>query len=880
MKHIKRILSVLIAALLAFGIAAPAAQAAPDTDTGIVQIGNQIGLFEILHSGSWVDLPVPFWITTEDDPSIAFCLESDKDQPKGDNYSVSQAIYSPNVLKGIRAILLHGFPNDFGGLSGVEAWYATQVAIWTWMYEAAGVGFSFYTESRIRPAAGKQAIYNFYLKLMDYARRGVDTVNYSARYTPNPVVLTPNGSGQLVGTGRMELLENVDSYSIDPSKLPTGVTLTGNTYEDGDTFTLTVPISYIGQTQTISNCFRLNTTCSPANVFWYEPAGANLQHMVIYDMSYQPAMSIGLTFTSEGIKQGRITIRKVNANPGLGNYSLAGASFDIFTAARVFVETVTTGTDGTAQSSLLDFGDYIVREKKAPTGYVINSTDYAVHLTGSGAQEAAVTVDVPQQPQVGVIRVNKSNASPGDGDYSLAGAVFEVRTASGTLVDTITTDAQGKAQSKQLPLGSYVVTEKTAPAGFQRDTNEYTANLVYGNQDLAIIYADVNVPEQPQMGKITIKKSNANITFGDYSLAGAIFEIFSGTTLVDTVTTDAKGEAQSKVLKLGSYTVREKTAPYGYVLNTSSSTADLVYAGQDVQLAVTSVTIPEEPQRGVIRLSKTNSSPGMGDYSLAGAVFEVRNSAGTLVDTITTNASGLASTKELPLGSYTVTEKTAPYGFVRNKNTFGAQLTYAGQTVSVTYTDVVVAERPQTGKITVTKKDAETGATAQGDATLAGAVFEVFASDKSTLMDTIYCAADVKATTKELPLGTYYVREKNPPVGYNLNEDFHKVELVYAGQEIDVTGSSYDLKNDVIKGQIAIVKHLDEPMEGYDDPQIEQPLEGAVFEIFLKSAGSYDKTCGRTSFPYAGRTQTAWATATWANGWTCCAASGICSLGR
>jgi len=212
------------------------------------------------------------------------------------------------------------------------------------------------------------------------------------------------------------------------------------------------------------------------------------------------------------------------------------------------------------------------------------------------------------------------------------------------------------------------------------------------------------------MGKINIKKTNANVAMGDYPLADAVFEIWGAIGggdsvilgLVDTVTTDAKGEAQSKALKLGNYTIKEKTAPYGFVLNTNSFTAKLEYAGQDEEFAYTTVTIAEEPQRGVIRLTKTNSNPSIGDYALNGAVFEIRNSAGTLVDTITTNASGQANSKELPLGSYTVTEKTAPYGFVRNKNTFGAQLTYAGQTVSVTYTDVVIAERPQTGKITVT----------------------------------------------------------------------------------------------------------------------------------------------------------------------------------
>lgn len=161
--------------------------------------------------------------------------------------------------------------------------------------------------------------------------------------------------------------------------------------------------------------------------------------------------------------------------------------------------------------------------------------------------------------------------------------------------------------------------------------------------------------------------------------------------------------------------------------------------------------------------------------------------------------------------------------------------------MSVVYADVVVAEQPQVGTITVAKRDAVTGEIAQGDAELTGAVFEVFAADKKTLVDTIYCGVGVTATTKELPLGTYYVREKTAPEGYNMDGAFHQVKLEYAGQDIEVTSSSYDLKNQVIQSQIAITKHTDLPAEGYDDSQNERPLEGAIFRVWLKSAGSYDK---------------------------------------
>ena len=199
MKNHRKLLLILFAALLALGLFAPLAHAAPWNNTFITCTGSETGIFEIFGESDWQPLPIPFWGETSS-RSIAYCLESGKSPPNCDSYSVSQALYDETVTRGIRAILLHGFPNGLGGLTETQAHYATQVAIWSWMQEAADVGSYCYAEVNLRPAAGYQAVYSYYQGLLDYARRGVDTVNYSARFNPHPVVLSPNGSGRLVGT--------------------------------------------------------------------------------------------------------------------------------------------------------------------------------------------------------------------------------------------------------------------------------------------------------------------------------------------------------------------------------------------------------------------------------------------------------------------------------------------------------------------------------------------------------------------------------------------------------------------------------------------------------------------------------------------------------
>jgi uncharacterized surface anchored protein len=375
--------------------------------------------------------------------------------------------------------------------------------------------------------------------------------------------------------------------------------------------------------------------------------------------------------------------------------------------------------------------------------------------------------------QEGQIVVRKVNANPNFSNPSLAGAVFEIWNPSGNvLYGTITTNADGVATSETLWLGDYVVREKSPPTGYIRNPNSFPVTLSAGNSTAEVIVREVTVPQQPQPGRININKFNSNPALGSYSLAGAVFGIYDvDGNLMQTVITGSDGRAQSRDLPLMTYYVRELNAPYGFVRNTSTFTAQLNYAGGDALFAYTTVDVPERPQTGIIRVHKTNSNPSMGDYALNGAVFEVRNSTGTLVDTITSNSNGLAQTRELPLGSYSIREVTAPWGFVLNTNTYNATLSYATDEISIVYADVTIPNRPQTGTIRVAKLDRDTGATAQGDATLNGAVFEIYASDKTTLLDTLYCGTGSAATSKELKLGTYYYREKNPPVGYSMRRE-------------------------------------------------------------------------------------------------------------
>ena len=581
-------------------------------------------------------------------------------------------------------------------------------------------------------------------------------------------------------------------------------------------------------------------------------------------------------FLNAEVPYGSMAIIKTTQH---NNGSVAGFQFEVRNSSNTLIGTYTSTSTGKIDIPNLIPGTYSVREINLSSDFV-TPVPNPKSVTVLAGQTASVSFDNIKKR--GVITVQKSDANPTLGGYSLAGAVFEVRDQGGALVDTITSNAAGRAQTKILPLGVYRIKEVQAPYGFYLDPNTYTSTLTGTQGTGEIVYSpDVGIAETPQVGRINVEKYNSNKMMGDYSLLNNVFEIRAAEDirradgsyyartgdLMETLYTDINGKAQSKDLKLGRYTVTEKTASYGYVRNTNSFPVYLEYGGQEFTHVYRTVSVPQRPQTGIIRVHKLNANPNMGDYPLNNAVFEVRAAQdiktldgtviynrGDLADTITTNSAGEAQTKELPLGAYTVRERTAPFGFVLNTLEYNPVLSYAGQDIAVTYTDVTVPEQPQVGTITVTKFDVTTGTRAQGDATLRGAVFQVFcAADikkldgsiiyaKDQLVDTLYCGNNTFATTKELPLGSYYVKELIPPRGYNLDTSRHDVTIEYQGQNVAVVRKNAEVHNKVIEGQISVVKHTDLPDPNVDppNPQIQQPLDGIKFEVFLKAAGSYN----------------------------------------
>lgn len=441
------------------------------------------------------------------------------------------------------------------------------------------------------------------------------------------------------------------------------------------------------------------------------------------------------------------------------------------------------------------------------------------------------------------IYLKKSSADTsmtnGDNRYSLEGAVYTVYSGN-TAVATIATDASGYGYTNvALQNGRYSIKETTSPKNYYKDETTHWVTISYG--DAALNVSDAPIPLEYSIN-LTKTSANVSITNGDsgYSLAGAVYKIYNSSgTEVASITTNSSGKGSSNVkLKNGTYTAVESKAPPGYALDTTRHTVRINNA--DATLNVSDV-----PLIKTVTLTKTSAdvsiTNGNSNYSLAGAVYNVYVANGdpnhdyskdTVVATFTTGANGKAvlSRTLKPNTRYAIKERTAPKGYVLDKEVHTFFLTYDSNTMDV-------VDDPTKIRLTVRKKDSETNAnTAQGNASLEGAQYKIsYTNGGKKIEEVITTNAAGSATLRGLPIGvTVTVQEITAPAGYKLDSRVHTYVTTTKTEKIEYDLEPEDFTEDVFKGHIQIIKQIE--MLGAD-AQLEQ---GAEYQVYLKSAGSYN----------------------------------------
>lgn len=509
----------------------------------------------------------------------------------------------------------------------------------------------------------------------------------------------------------------------------------------------------------------------------------------------------------------------------------------------VLVDTIETDANGIGKTKVDNIvcGNYYLKEVRAPYGYVLDADRrYDIKLAwepdGRNVVQATAAIsDVPAKGKISFTKVDAETGLP----VKVAGCKAEVYanedivTGDGTIrahkdekVADLTTDANGTITSKELYLGSYRIVETEAPYGYL--INEVPVNVVlqYDNENVPVVTAASQIGDANAMGVIEITKRDKE-TGNVIPVKGTVFEIRAKTDIVtgdgtvrlqagavaDTIKTETNGIACSKKLYLGAYTVQEVTAPTGYTLDTNTYDAIIAYKDQHTPVTTTSTSLENMVQKGIISVTKHDSESNLPVLS-PDAVFEVvangdiitadgtvRAYDGEVVDTITTNDNGVASTKALYLGTYTVREVQAPRGYLSTNETKTVMLSYGDQVEPLVYEGTEIANQPVKGQIIVTKTDAETSEP------LAGVEYEIRADadivsgdgivryEKGEIVKTIYTDESGTATSPELYLGEYAVVETIQSDGYELDRKEYKAHLRYIDEVTAVVSDTHELTN-------------------------------------------------------------------------------------
>ena len=405
----------------------------------------------------------------------------------------------------------------------------------------------------------------------------------------------------------------------------------------------------------------------------------------------------------------------------------------------------------------------------------------------------------------------------------------------------------------------------------------------------------MTVENKEQLAELTIYKEGQVLSGADVSENGTVFQyenrrqknavynVYAGADIVtaygtkvyskgdlvkENLTTGENGSVTLKNLHLGSYVVKEAKAPDNFYNGSEEKPVTLTYAGQNKEVVFADVTFNNERQKAdvsVVKQDKDTKKPLNGGIFALYASDDIRNAdgtvvvkKGTLIEKATTGADGTAKfTADLPIRySYSVKEDQAPEGYVRNtEDVYTFKFSYTNDkeaTVSFAHT---FSNDRVTAKINLFKVDKETGkAVPQGDATLKGAVYGLYAREDIVHPDgatgTIYKAGEQvaslttddkgQASVNGLYLGKYYIKEITPPTGYLADTEEHDLVCSYEGDMTAEVKRECTSSEQVIKQPFQIIKAAN---NGKTDADL---LSGAGFTVYLKSSltkkadGSYD----------------------------------------
>ena len=564
----------------------------------------------------------------------------------------------------------------------------------------------------------------------------------------------------------------------------------------------------------------------------------------LYTVEYNIAKPLD---SYEDIIKGKIAIIK-HCDDGTTKIETpeVGAEFEVYLkAAGSYESSEETERDilvcdehGFAESKDLPYGEYTVKQIKGWDGKELLAP-FTVFVSEDGQVYRFLINNAPYEALIEII---KKDAETGK-IIPAAGIGFKVRnTDTGeyivqhinyptpTDIDIYYTDVSGKLMMpEKLPYGNYEIIEQCTAYGYVFDSAPI-AFKVDGEKTVVT----VEKFNMPQKGVIRITKSGEifssavetdgvySLVFADKNLAGATYEItaaediitpdgtlrYAKDTVVDTLTTDEYGAAESKALYLGKYTVRETKAPYGMVLNGTSKTVELTYAGETVEVTETSAEFYNERQKAALSLAKILGKDDIFNIGDNGEILSVQFGLYAAEDLFAADGSfvpknglleiancdengNITFKTDIPVGAKLYVKEIATDShYILSDEKHPVTFDYAGQDTALVKIKANGGEAIKNdilyGSVKGLKIDRET------EAVIAGAKFGLFRSG-----ETEFTAENALLTTESgedgiflfenVPYGNWLIKELQPADGYLANDEIYPVRINENGQTIGIT---------------------------------------------------------------------------------------------
>ena len=580
---------------------------------------------------------------------------------------------------------------------------------------------------------------------------------------------------------------------------------------------------------------------------------------------------------------------------------LANTEFKVYDLdAKKYVEQVTTYPNTVVHKSYftdengylilpesLKCGNYRIEEVSAPDGYTQNTQYVEIKVDKNTAYQmdsvsgdAIITVTYENHPVKGKLVIHKSGETlksfKKDFVYeetSLEGAEFEIYAAEDiytpdhqvdeqgnrhviyakdTLVKTVTTNKNGEAVIKDLPLGKYRVKETKAPAGFVLNPDSQEVSFIYKDQNTPEIEEKLEFSNERQKVELSVEKQDAETgkalkgaTFGLYNkeaISSGDKVIVKADTLLQEITSNEKGKTAFTLdLPLDRYYVKELQAPAGYVSSDEILEFDATYQGQDVKTIKLKSVKKNQPT--TVEVTKADITTGT---ELDGASMSVLDKDGNVIDSWTSVKDSPHVIKRLQVGkTYILREELAPYGYLR--------ATDVEFTISDTaeVQKVKMEDEVPVARLLVNKKGEFLDSVSLLDnakgmiehlfnyvtGNLTDVTFNVYAAEAIRAADGVsadYYAADelVGSITTDgngiaqmdnLPLGRYYIVEKETAHGYVLDNEPRYVDLTYRDQDTSLVTYSADWQNARQRVQVEVLKK---------EKDSDKVLSGAIFGLY------------------------------------------------